>query len=311
MTGRERNHPVDPIPAWRSWRRKLTAFRCVSKNRWRVASQEDFIETIRNVQAEACRSDSVAEMTLALWHMEKLGFSLAAGRLAGTTLHDERIPPEVQPIAHAGMGIAAIWLHGLQPAAVADFIDRFAHPGFQAAAYESIGAGLGVYTQRLFKFIFQLTAGMPFPSVGTPRPAAFLEAFLEALHRLISHGYGRALYFQSPGIGRALRAAQNTGFADAASTVHGAAFAYAMVNHAQLPAVMDVALQLEDTGLAAAYREGILYCLGFWEWAFPGFLRLLPSPTPHRADLIAEAQRRTDAGRGQYALVVPPMLTPG
>ncbi|HWP85285.1 MAG TPA: hypothetical protein VNN17_08855, partial [Terriglobia bacterium] len=172
-------------------------------------------------------------------------------------------------------------------------IESLAHPDYRLFAYESAGAMLGAYEVPVPKRLLGLKP------LARPRPEEFLRAFPSEIQRLIAVGYGRILYFNSGTVASALGRIAQRPFLDAPAAVLGVAFACAMINHRDFWRVLEVNGQFADPRWAAAYREGLIYALEFWEWETPGFLQSLRPAGPRSAELIAVAQREIDACRSR------------
>ena len=132
----------------------------------------------------------------------------------------------------------------------------------------------------------------------------FIGEFSPDVQWLISHGYGRALYFKDCHVGQAIRNAARLESLDTCAAVQGIAFAYAMLNHAELYRVLEVGSDLKDQELATAFRNGLIYALAFWEWAFAGFLDGLSPRSDRQVELIAQARELIAVSRQLGRLTV-------
>jgi hypothetical protein len=233
-------------------------------------------------------------MTRGFWEMESLAAAYGEAPPQGCTLRDPNLPIEVRPIVHTGMGVAAVEVGDFDPARISERIESLAHPDFRLFSYESMGAMLGAYEVPFPKRLLGLK---PLPR---PRPGEFIPRFSPEIQRLISVGYGRILYFNSGSILAALRKIANRPFLDAPAAVLGVAFACAMINHMDFWLVLETEGKFSDLNWSAAYRNGLIYALEFWEWEVPGFLRSLQPRGARSAELIGVAQREVDSciGRG-------------
>jgi hypothetical protein len=203
-------------------------------------------------------------------------------------LRDPKLPVEVRPIVHTGMGVAAVEVGDFDAARISERIDSLAHPDYRLFSYESIGAMLGAYEAPFPKRLLGLKP------LRRPRPTEFIPRFSPDIQRLISVGYGRVLYFNSGSIAGALRKISSRPFLDAPAAVLGVAFACAMINHLDFWVVMETEGRFRDPNWSAAYRNGLIYALEFWEWEVPGFLRSLRPRGSRSAELIAVAQREIE-----------------
>jgi hypothetical protein len=251
-------------------------------------SQEEFLSRWAVIQQSAARSKDLREMTTGFWKMESLGAAYGATPPPGGTLQDPNLPVEVRPIVHTGMGVAAVEVGNFDPGLISRRIESLAHPDFRLFAYESMGAMLGAYEVPFPKRLLKLKP------LQRPRPEEFIRRFPSEIQRLISVGYGRILYFNHVSISAALHAVLARPFLDPCAAVLGVAFAAAMINHLDFWRVLETEGEFREPEWEAAYRDGLIYALEFWEWEAPGFLRSL-RPSGHRsAELIAAAQREVD-----------------
>ena len=161
-----------------------------------------------------------------------------------------------------------------------------------------IGAMLGVYEKSVPRLMLGLKA------LNRPEDAPFIASFPMEVQRLISHGFGRLLYFNSKNLDEALRNIKARTFLDTAAAVQGMAFGYTMVNHEDLSTVLATGGSLMDAKLIAAFQAGLIYALMFWEWCWPGFLNTLTPPHAQAGKLIAAAQR--EIADAKQAGALPP-----
>ncbi len=265
-----------PIPAWKSWLRKGDTIRSVSQAALRL-DQDEFVHRLSAIQSRAAASADPLFKTRSFWQMEKVSAEFIKSGAAGEGLRDSRLPLEVRPISHCGMGIGAVEMLGFGPGPLLAAIDRFSHPDYRAFARESIGAMLGVYEPGPFLW---LARGMgrfgliPMADLSRPALGPYLEHFDPEDRLRLAHGFGRLMYFRSHSIPGALRAVRGVPLFDQASCVRGIAFAMAMVNsHEVARLVMTRTYDWGDERTNLAFEAGLVYALVFWEWMSPGFLR--------------------------------------
>ncbi len=225
-------------------------------------------------------------MTTGFWKMESLGAAYARQPPVGFTLNDSRIPVEVRPIAHTGMGVGAVEAVGFDVVRVSTLIDSLSNPNFRLFAYESIGAMLGAYEAPFPKVLVGLKPH------SRPSPERFIRQFPEDIQWQISSGYGRILYFNNVDVAAALRQIAVRPYLQPEAAVQGIAFACAMINHEDFWLVMEREGRFDDPAVEQAYTNGLIYALIFWEWETPGFLRSIHPRTKRTANLIASAQRQ-------------------
>jgi hypothetical protein len=276
-----------------AWR-KLLAFRTVSqKTMDGQLSQEDYIARWFAEQKTAEQSKETAVMTAGLWRMESLGVTYARQTPAGKTLNDPTLPLACRPIVHVGMGAGSVEVSNFDPNKITETIESLSNPSFHLFPYESLGAMLGIYEKSLPRIMLGLKP------LNRPEPQGFIKCFSAEIQRLISHGYGRLLYFNSMNIAVTVRNIAARPFLQAPAAIQGMAFAYTMVNNADLWTVLETGTGFEEPKLKVAFRNGLIYGLEFWEWESPGFLRTLKPPNRNGAELIDIAQQEIDISRAR------------
>ncbi len=283
----------EPSSLWKSLWRKTVAFRTISKIT-RVVSQDEFCRRIVEAQQKAHRAGGRAR-TAGLWTMEKLSFALATGQATHWGLDDPRLPPVVQPIAHSGMGIGAMYRNGLNPSALTRFIEAHAHPDYRMCAYESLGTGWAALSTSWFRHYFRLISGTHFSRNALPDPFEFLGQFPVPIQNAIAHGFGRGLYFKSLSMQAAFNASRRMTCYHAANLIRGMMFAYVMVNHQDFPQSLDLGRDCAvDETLAQETRLGVRSALLFWEWTYPGFLAACTAENDYQQQQIDDARRVAD-----------------
>jgi hypothetical protein len=232
-------------------------------------------------------------MTAGLWRMESLGVTYARQTPAGKTLNDPTLPLACRPIVHVGMGAGSVEVCNFDPNKITEMIESLSNPSFHLFPYESIGAMLGIYEKSLPRIMLGLKP------LHRPELQGFIQFFSPEIQRLISHGYGRLLYFSSVNIAATVRNIAARSFLQAPAAIQGMAFAHTMVNNADLWTVLETGTGFEDPKLKLAFRNGLIYGLEFWEWESPGFLRTLKPPNRNSAELIDIAQQEIDISRAR------------
>jgi hypothetical protein len=280
---------LDGIPIWKSAWRKWITFRTVSQSRGKGPfSQDEFIARWTAIQQQAARTKNVRDMTPGFWKMESLGSAYGARPPKGHSLADSRLPVEVRPIAHTGMGVSAVEVGDFDVTRIADVIESLSHPDYRLFAYESIGAMLGAYEVPFPKRLVGLKP------LRRPDPERFIARFAPEIQWQISSGYGRVLYFNNVDIASALRSIRFRPYLEMSAAVQGVAFACAMINHEDFWMILEAEGEFADDAVKTAYRNGLIYALVFWEWETPGFLRSLRPHYQRSAELIAIAQGEID-----------------
>ena len=304
----------DPIPPWTAWARKMITIQTVSdKSIRRRLGQRRYAQRMREIQSEAQQTSDMGRKTASFWLMENLSATFLKTAEPGESLHDPELPVEIRPISHCGMGIAAVEVADFQPARIAEVIDSFSNPDYRLFAYEGSGAMLALYEPGLFLAGTRTMACLgllPLARLRRPDEVEFVRHFEPEIQRLIAHGYGRMLYFKNHGIAGAIIAAQKASFLQPHACVQGVAFAYSMVNNSDLGRVFSAGRQLTNTPVGAAFRDGLIYALEFWEWMAPGFLPSLKPATEFASGLIETAAAEIDRCRAAGPLA-PFSVIPG
>jgi PilZ domain len=282
------------VSAWQASWRKMVAFRTVSQKKQEGPLTAEFlIAKVAAIQKEAAASDQISVKTAALWKMESLGVTFGRIAQSGDTLSDPNLPVQARPIVHVGMGGAAVELANFDRAEITRIIDSLAHPDYRLFSYEQIGAMLGVYEKTVPRLMLGLKR------LDRPDPEKFVPLFPREVRRLISHGYGRLLYFNSKDLQAAFENIRKRQFLDLGAAVQGMAFGYTMVNHNELGVVLETGDHLLEPALVKAFQAGLVYALEFWEWEAPGTLQSLPVSSARANDLLRIAHQEIAAARKQ------------
>ncbi|OFW35932.1 MAG: hypothetical protein A3J28_10460 [Acidobacteria bacterium RIFCSPLOWO2_12_FULL_60_22] len=272
--------------------RKIVAFWTVKQKKTDAPrTPGEVLERAVAIQREAAQHTDLGVKTKALWKMESLGVTFGRLALDGDTLSDPNLPAEARPILHVGMGGAAVEEANFDPDKIKQRIDSLAHPDYRLFSYEQIGAMLGVYEKTVPRLMLGLKR------LNRPDPAQYIPLFPSEVQRLISHGYGRLLYFNSKDIRAALLNIKNRKYLDLRAAVQGMAFGYTMVNHNELGVVLETGDGLIEPTLVKAFKAGLVYALEFWEWASPGFLPSLRLSGSRPAELIQIAREEIESAR--------------
>ena len=283
---------LDIIPLSTTAWRKLVAFRTVAQKHIEgTLTQGDYIARWAALQNNARQSSSLTEKTKALWKMEALGVTYGRRTPHAATLADPNLPVEVRPISHVGMGAAAVERAKFDPVRMTELIESLANPDFHLFPYEQIGAMLAIYEKTIPRILLGLVP------LNRPDPVAFIRSFPPEIQRLINHGYGRLLYFNSMSLTAAVRNIASRPYLDPKPAFQGMAFGYLMVNNADVWRVLETGDGIEDISLRAAFRNGLIYGLAFWEWAAPGTLGKLKPPHRRAGDLIEFARQEVVASQ--------------
>ncbi len=220
--------------------------------------QPTFIHAARTLQETALSSDSIKEKTVALWQMERLGFAHSRFEGVGNILSDPAIPREVLPIAHVGLGAAAMEVSQFARDKALTFLDERAHPAYRMFALEMLGCLWAVHEQAPFRLMFQLVSRSKIRSFEVPAWDAFTEQFTREEQRVIAHGVGRTLYFRSFSLGAALDEAISRSSLDSGAAAQGIAFAYSLVNYNDMAKTLGLGGEIENGEARQGFSNGLV-----------------------------------------------------
>lgn len=285
----------EPLRIWVTGWRKLGAFaRVFISKQQGPLTQDEFVSRIMQVREEAACKDHSLELTPWLWKAEVLGYVLARKGNPDTSLLDDRIPPEIQPIIHVGFGAGMAEATRFRLEELQERLNRQCHPAFRLFAYEPVGGILAAYSTRIRwirKIVTRLTG------IERPRVRTLLALFPDEAGWLVSHGYGRILYFKCATLRSALWRATREKRLETPAAVQAIAFAYAMVNHRDLETVLEVPLTESSNPLNPCFDRGIIYGLTFWDWFHPGFIDSLEAHGERPARLLQAARMESESNR--------------
>ncbi len=284
----------------------MVTFRFISSAECRRRlTQAGFAEKMTGIQRRAAATFDMRQKTIAFWKMENIGAAFLRNAVPGQTLNDPSLPVEILPISHCGIGISAVELADFRASRVIELIGSFSNPSYRLFAYENVGAMLGVYEPDTFTAaarILALLDFLPIAPLHHPNHSTYVTEFAPEARRLISHGYGRMLYFKSSTLADAVRKAESADSFDFPACVQGMAFAYSMVNSGDLHRVWQAGERMQTEGLRQPFCKGLVFALEFWEWMAPGSLASLAPRTRFASSLIDRAAAGVAAGRAQGAL---------
>jgi hypothetical protein len=284
----------------------MVTFRFISSMECRRRlTQEEFAGKMAEIQRHAAGIPDMHEKTIAFWKMENLGAAFLRNARPGQSLNDPCLPIEILPIAHCGIGVGAVERANFHPSRIIDLIESFSNPAYRLFAYENIGAMLGVYEPDPFTIAAKaltLLGLLPIAQLRYPERDSFLGKFGPETRRLISHGYGRMLYFKQSTLSHAITLARTADGFDFGPCVQGMAFGYSMVNSGDLHRAWKVVERIEDERVRHHFSAGLVFALMFWEWMAPGSLASLSPRTEVELLLIEAASRGMEEDRARGAL---------
>lgn len=291
------------IPLTTGATRRVTGVRTVASGALdRAVPQEEFVLRLAGYHTESATGAVERERTVTgLWKSEGLSTSVGKHLLAENSLRDPRFGREVLPIAHVGFGSGSTEALVFDVKAIdALFADRCA-PEYAGFSYEGIGAILRIYERGFFKVMSGTLGLIRLDAPDGPDPAGFFAGYLarfpDQTQRLIAHGYGRIVAFSNMNIYRAITEITTYPPERIEPAVHGAGFAFAFMNSADLPRILERSAIPFDPAVRAAFQNGLVYSLVFFDWYAPGLLDAWAPAGPLEADLIEHARREAAAAR--------------
>jgi len=243
----------------------------------RPVPQAELIQRLADHHAEVTAGGLDRERTVAgLWKSEGLATTVARRLLPENSLNDPALPRHVLPIEHVGFGSGSTTLHAFDATALhAVFADRCASE-YRDFSYEGVGAILRGCERGFFKFMSGALGVARLDTPDGPNPAGFFADYLAQFpphrQRLIAHGYGRICAFSRLDIYDAIRDATKLPRERIEPIVHGAAFAFLMINSADSPHILRHSAIPFEPEVRAAFQNGLVYGLVFLDWYAPGYL---------------------------------------
>lgn len=268
----------------------------------RAVPQLEFVQRLVEYHREATTGDVEREKTVTgLWKSEGLSTSVGKHLVPENSLADPNLPPNVLPIAHVGFG------SGSTEAMLFDveklnalFADK-CHPNHRGFSYEGIGAILRIYERGFFKVMSGSLGLIPLDAPDGPNPEGFFAAYLQQyppeIQRLIAHGYGRIVAFSNIDIYTAIEQATAFPAERVEPAVHGCGFAFAFMNSADLPRILENSAIPFEASVRGAFQNGLVYGLVFFDWYAPGLLEKWQPSGPLEGELIELARREAASAR--------------
>jgi hypothetical protein len=278
---------IESIPFHKTaWRKLVTFLKVTQKEKPTVFTPESFKRGILEVHATAQAAGELSAKTISLWKLESAGVSLVRHGTPGFDLRDPEIHAALCPILHVGLGAGAVEKAEFDWDRIQELVKLLGRPEYAGFAYESLGAMLALYEPGRIQ---PQRALLGLVRLERPDPAELISSLPEDVGRLISHGYGRLLYFKSKDIRAAVRAASKLPFLDLHAAVEGTAFAFSMVNNRDVAQVLETGDKLQDESMVRSFRKGLFFAILFWEWTYPGTLNSIQSDSPFSKALIKRA----------------------
>lgn len=266
----------------------------------RPVPQTELVQKLTQYHTDSTGGTVEREKTVTgLWQSEGLSTSVGKHLLPENTWKDPALPKNVLPIAHVGFG------SGSTEAMLFDvdklnalFADKCA-PNYRSFSYEGIGAILRIYERGFFKVMSGALGLIPLDAPDGPNPDGFFASYLQQypadIQRLITHGYGRIVAFSNIDIYTAIEQATAFPPARIEPAVHGCGFAFAFMNSTDLPRILEHSAIPFEPATRAAFQNGLIYSLVFFDWYSPGLLANWKPAGALETELIEHARHEADA----------------
>lgn len=269
---------ADQVGVYIMLRNKLKTIRSYNNKKAfkRLKTPGDFVTAVRRFESESERKKSAAEKASGLWFMEGL-IREARNFDNGSFLLVEPAIERFKPILHVGWGMDVLSETGFDFPRFIEVINRSADSKYKLLAMEPVGVIYTASQQPLRSFLIGINIP-PFPDDKSLM--SFFDNFNEAETQIISHGFGRGVYFKAHSLYAALRQSRDCpAFFDPLYSIRGTAFAYTMVNSTHLDRVFLTADKLASSNFgserARYFHDGVISALSFLEWNLPGLLETL------------------------------------
>ncbi|HEY2150906.1 MAG TPA: hypothetical protein VGH34_08865 [Vicinamibacterales bacterium] len=264
--------------------------------------QEDLVQRLTGYQHDSLgRPVERAKAVTGLWKSEGLATSIGKHLLPENSLADPKLPREVLPIAHVGFGSGSTEEMVFDVARLNALFASTCAPDYLGFAYEGIGAILRIYERGFFKLMSGSLGLIRLDAPDGPNAANlfgdYLKQYPPDLQRLIVHGYGRLVAFSNMSIYKAIEEATTYPADRVEPAVHGAAFAFAMMNSEDMPNVLEQSAIPFERSIRAAFQNGLIYSQVFFDWYLPGLLEDWQPKGALEAELIEHARDEAAGSR--------------
>ena len=274
----------------------------------RPVPQSELVARLNLYQADATSAGVTRDKAVeGLWKSEGLATTVGKHFLRENSFADPALARQVLPIAHVGFGSGSTEAQVFDVPALDALLASACHPDYAPFAYEGIGAIIRIYERGLFKVMSGALGLISLAAPDGPDPKDFFAEYLgrypAATQRLITHGYGRLVAFSNIDIYTAIRQAAALPVERVEPAVHGAAFAFAMMNAADMPRILENSAVPFAPPVRAAFQNGLMYSLVFFDWYSPGLLDAWQPVGPTETTLIEHARREAAASQARGRLL--------
>jgi len=276
MTKGLRLDGVNKVKAYRELRNKLkTIGTYKNKSPYKhLKTPDDFVNAVQTCATETRRS--VAEKAALLWSLERLAREARVFDSGAFLLREPSIE-RFKAILHVGWGMDLFSDTGFDFSRFATILETCGDPKYRRLAMEPIGVMYTAAGHPLRSSFIGIKIP-PFPNSEALQ--LFFHQFNEPERQMISHGYGRGLYFKLFSLPAALKQAMKCPrFFDSGYAVRGVAFAFTMVNNSYPKRIFLTARTLAENNAGREacryFGDGISSALSFLEWNSAGHLETL------------------------------------
>ena len=268
----------------------------------RGVPQSELVQRLTEYQTESTgRPVERAKAVTGLWKSEGLSTSVGKHLLPENSLADPNFPREVVPIAHVGFGSGSTEDLVFDVAKLNGLFAARCAPAYIGFAYEGIGAILRIYERGFFKLMSGALGLIRLDAPDGPNAeglfADYLSQYPEDRQWLIVHGYGRLVAFSNMNIYKAIEEITTYPADRVDPAVRGAAFAFAMMNSADLPRVLDESAIPFDRSIRVSFQNGLVNSVVFFDWFLPGLLEDWRPQGALEGELIDHARLEAAAAR--------------
>ena len=284
------------IPLVTGGMRRVAGVRTVASGALnRPVPQAELVQRLTDHHREASgEAATLARTTVGLWKSEGLSTTVGKHLLPENMLSDPGLPRQVLGIAHVGFGSGSTEELVFDVAKLDMLFAKRCAPDFREFSYEGIGAILRIYERGFFKVMTGTLGLIRLDAPDGPDPTGFFAEYLDHfpphVQRLIAHGYGRVVAFSNMNIYKAIEEVTSYPAERVEPAVHGAGFAFAMMNSQDLPKILENSAIPYDRSVRASFQNGLIYALVFFEWYAPGLLAAWKTQGALEAELMEHAR---------------------
>jgi len=280
-----------------SARRRLSTIALIARTvRRSGTTAPELLAAARREARNAAADPRLSVIIPGLWRVEAV--TVGAGRhpLDAMPLITHPPPGPAQPIAHGGWATGVCQRLGFEADVLRLELDRTTHERYRGFCWDGIGADLLVHARpsvRLPARALGMIGGGAKPPDRSGCFARFRSGLSAEEDRLVAHGLGRMVLVTQAHLRSALNEAARLPPEWRPHAIQGIAFAFAMVNYADAPMILERSRDLA-AAVAPAFHDGLVYALVFSEWLGPGLLAPWQPRTPFEGELVARARRESE-----------------